>query len=108
MSQLTRIQLRVSYVRLELPDNLQFNGEHRMNAMAVPSLDRTLLLELLSKNGGECSFDEALKAIIQGLRMTESDARDAVWRLLSQGYVEFTPDRRLRLPAQVKLERAAG
>jgi len=69
-----------------------------MNAMpVVPSIDPQPILDLIEQRGGECSFDEALTLLGQrGMR--ESTARDALWRLLSDGIIEFTVDRHLTTP----------
>ena len=70
-----------------------------MNAMPiVPSIDPEPLLNLIRQKGGECSFEEAMKVVEVELGMTESAARDALWRLLSDGTIEFTTDRHLTVP----------
>jgi DNA-binding transcriptional regulator PaaX len=71
------------------------------------SIDPKPLLHLLEEHGGECTFDDGIHVLTrEGL--SENDARDALWRLLSQGIVEFTTDRLLRLPHHSVRERAAG
>jgi len=65
------------------------------------------LFELIERNGGECSFSDGLKALNQ-LGMSESQARDMLWRLLSDGSIEFTVERHLKVPTTSEFERAAG
>jgi hypothetical protein len=69
-----------------------------MNAMpVVPVIDPQPVLTLINEKGGECSFDEAMDALV--LRgMTKEVARDVLWRLLSDGTIEFTTDRNLTVP----------
>ncbi len=79
-----------------------------MTVMASsPAIDPKPLIELLQRQGGECSFDDGVRALEVG-GLSKDDARDVVWRLLSQGVVEFTTDRELRLPQHSVKERAAG
>jgi hypothetical protein len=69
-----------------------------MNAMPVPHLlDPKPVLALIQDKGGECSFDEAMDALVH-LGMTRSAARDGLWQLLSDGEIEFTADRKLTAP----------
>jgi DNA-binding transcriptional regulator PaaX len=69
-----------------------------MNAMpVVPWVDPKPVLELIKEKGGECSFDEAMNALVE-LGMTQAAARDGLWRLLSDGQIEFTTDRHLTIP----------
>lgn len=75
-------------------------------AGAIPVIDPQPILQLINTRGGECSFDEAIE-VLQKQGLNQSDARDGLWRLLSQGIIEFTSDRKLKLPRPV-LERAAG
>jgi hypothetical protein len=63
---------------------------HNINADA--------LLAMMQQKGGECTFDEGLTALVQQ-GMTKSGARDALWQLLSDGTIEFTTDRHLKLPS---------
>lgn len=63
---------------------------------AVPTIDPTPLIRLIEERGGQCSFEDAVE-VFQTRGLTPNDARDAVWRLLSQGVVEFTTDRAVRL-----------
>ncbi len=71
-----------------------------MSPMAVHAIDPKPLLTYMAKNRGECSFDEAME-VLQKHGLSESDARDGIWRLLSNGTICFTDDRRLRLPPAV-------
>jgi hypothetical protein len=69
-----------------------------MNAMpVVPWIDPEPVLKLIKDKGGECSFDEAMNALVK-LGMAQSVARDGLWRLLSDGTIEFTTDRHLTTP----------
>lgn len=78
-----------------------------MSVMAtLKAFDRMPVLDYLAQHGGEASFEELLRTL-ERLGMSESDGRDALWRLLSQGFVEFTAERRVRIPNR-ELERAAG
>lgn len=78
-----------------------------MSSMAaVPVVDPRPVLDLIKKKGGECSFDDGVTSL-EARGLSKSDARDAIWRLLSQGIIEFTTDRHLRLPHPA-LEKAAG
>lgn len=71
-----------------------------MNAMPViPWIDPEPVLNLIKAKGGECSFDEAMNALVE-LGMTEAAARDGLWRLLSDGTIEFTTDRHLTTPKE--------
>lgn len=63
---------------------------------AVPTIDPTPLVQFLEENGGESSFEDAV-GVLQTRGLTPNDARDVVWRLLSQGVIEFTTDRAVRL-----------
>ena len=69
------------------------------------TIDPRPVFALIKRQGGECSFEEATRAFTE-LGMTESDARDALWQLLSDGALEFTAERRLMMPPT--LARAAG
>lgn len=72
--------------------------EHHMNAMpVVPWIDPEPVLKLISEKGGECSFDDAMNALVK-LGMAQSVARDGLWRLLSDGTIAFTTDRHLTTP----------
>ena len=77
-----------------------------MNAMPLPAIDPQPVLNLIQQRGGECSFSEAMDTLIN-LGMTESAARDALWRLLSDGTIEFTTDRNLAVPRS-DMRQAAG
>jgi len=69
-----------------------------MNAMpVVPVVDPRPVLNLIEQRGGESSFEDAMKVLVQ-LGMLPSAARDALWRFLSDGTIEFTTDRHLTLP----------
>ena len=60
-------------------------------------IDDKALFRLLDNRGGECSFEDAVGAFrSQGI--TDDDARDEIWRLLSHGQLVFTPDRHLTKP----------
>jgi hypothetical protein len=77
-----------------------------MNALrAIPSLDAQPVLDLIQRSGGTCSFDEALQALFP-LGFSESHARDALWQFLSDGRVEFTADRKLKVPGSDVPEQA--
>lgn len=77
-----------------------------MSAMAVhAAVDPTPVLEHLRQQQ-ESAFKEVLN-IFTNNGLSEGEARDAVWQLLSRGLIEFTTDRRLRLPAQT-VPAAAG
>lgn len=75
-------------------------------AVVTPVIDPEPVLQLINTHGGECSFDAAIE-VLQKQGLNQSDARDGLWRLLSHGIIEFTSDRKLRLP-HPGLERAAG
>ena len=77
-----------------------------MNAMPLPAIDPQPILNLIQQNGGECTFSEAI-ATFKNLGMSESAATDALWRVLSDGTIEFTTDRNLTVPAP-RLRVAAG
>ena len=80
--------------------------EHRMSVMAArATVDPTPVIRHLREHE-ESAFDDAL-AVLTNTGMTDSEARDAVWQLLSRGLIEFTTDRRLRLPART-VPAAAG
>jgi len=64
---------------------------------AVPLLDPQPILELIQQKGGTCSFDEAVQVLVRA-RFSESAARDALWQFLSDGRLEFTADRQLKVP----------
>ena len=72
---------------------------------SVRTIDPRPIFALIERQGGECSFDEATRAFTE-LGMTESEARDALWQLLSDGALEFTTERRLMMPSTPA--RAAG
>jgi hypothetical protein len=72
--------------------------EHPMSALrAVPVLDLQPVLNLIQERGGVCTFDEALRVLVQR-GFSETSARDALWQFLSDGRLEFTSDRQLRAP----------
>lgn len=75
-----------------------------MSPMTVPAIDPKPLLSYMAKHQGECSFDQAMQ-VLQKQGLSESDARDGIWRLLSDGTIYFTDDRRLLrlLPAVEKI-----
>jgi len=78
-----------------------------MNAMrAVPIVDPQPVLELIQQRG-ECTFDEALDALVRH-GFSQSSARDALWQLLSDGRLEFTAKRNLRAPGPAVSGFAAG
>lgn len=63
--------------------------------------DTRPLLALMQRNDGKCTFADAVQVLIrQGL--SASDARDMIWQLLSDGTVDFTTSRELRLPCTTK------
>lgn len=64
---------------------------------AVPVLDPQPVLDLIQERGGVCTFDEALSLLVQR-GFSEATARDAIWQFLSDGRLEFTPDRKLSVP----------
>jgi hypothetical protein len=64
---------------------------------AIPLLDPQPVLDLIEQKGGACSFDEAVRVLVQR-RFSESAARDALWQFLSDGRIEFTADRQLTVP----------
>jgi hypothetical protein len=69
-----------------------------MNAMPVgPVVDPQPVLNVIKQMGGECSFDDAMAALVQA-GMTLAVARDALWQLLSEGDIAFTADRKLTVP----------
>ncbi len=79
-----------------------------MNAMpVVPVIDPQPILDLIRQKGGECLFNDAVQALVD-LGQSESSARDALWRLLSDGTIEFTVDRHLTVPKPDALDGAAG
>lgn len=63
-------------------------------------VDTKPLLRMMEQKG-KCNFADSLQAFTrQGL--SASEARDTIWRLLSEGLIEFTTDRQLRLPRLMK------
>jgi hypothetical protein len=79
-----------------------------MNAMpVVPIIDPQPVLDLIKRMGGECSFDDAIAVLVQA-GMPISVARDALWQLLSDGYIAFTADRKLTVPKSDGASQAAG
>lgn len=76
-----------------------------MSVMASAAVDPLPVLNLI-RSQGESSFDDALSLLV-GTGLTPTGARDALWRMLSQGLIEFTTDRHLRLPSE-ELDKAAG
>jgi hypothetical protein len=64
---------------------------------STPNIDPEPILRHMAAKGGNCSFEEAMQLYLR-LGMTPTQARDALWRLLSDGAIEFTVDRRLRVP----------
>lgn len=77
-----------------------------MSVMAVRvGVDPAPLTKHLEEHA-ESTFDEALR-IFKNAGLSETQARDEVWQLLSQGVIEFTTDRRLRLPTRI-VPAAAG
>jgi hypothetical protein len=106
---------RVSQERLRFPrvevrpynQNSDYLTEHLMNAMrAIPLIDAQPVLDLI-KQKGECSFDEAVRVLVER-RFSESGARDALWQFLSDGRVQFTPDRKLTVPKPDESNQTAG
>ena len=71
------------------------------------AVDPSPILRLLADRDGECSFEDALGTLKQQ-GLSDNDSRDALWQLLSQGTIEFTSERRLRLPQHSASEKAAG
>jgi hypothetical protein len=69
------------------------------------AIDPRPVFELIERQGGECSFEDAVNAFV-ALGLSESKARDVLWQLLSDGTLEFTTDRHLTMPTT--LARAAG
>jgi len=79
-----------------------------MSVMApVRTLDPQPIVHFMRERGGECSFDEAMQ-FLRERGLNEAEARDGLWGFLSQGVIEFTTDRHLRLPQTPALERVAG
>jgi hypothetical protein len=79
-------------------NNDLLTSEHLMSALrAIPVLDPQPVLNLIKERGGACSFDDAVRALVQR-GFTESAARDALWQFLSDGRIEFTADRQLTVP----------
>lgn len=79
-----------------------------MGSMMTPrTVDPQPLLGFIADKGGESSFDDALQMFVK-IGMTPSQARDTLWRLLSDGTIEFTTDRRLRAPRNRVSNRAVG
>ena len=78
-----------------------------MSVMATAAIDPRPILEFIRRKG-ESSFEDALKLLEQQVGLSPSRARDALWRMLAQGIIEFTTDRHLRLPSAPALDRAAG
>jgi len=79
-----------------------------MSAVAsVRIVDPRPLVGRILAAGGTCSFDDAL-VLLRDDGLTESEARDALWRLLSQGVLEFTPERQITVPKNPALEKVAG
>src|ERR1017187_5717175 len=76
--------------RLTVQSDATFSS-HRsiiMNAMPVPHvIDPKPVLDLIEQKGGECSFDEALDALVH-LGMKRAAARDGLWQLLSDGSLQ--------------------
>jgi hypothetical protein len=69
-----------------------------MNAMPVgPVVDPQPVLSLIRQMGGECSFEDAMAALVHA-GMTQSVARDVLWQFLSDGDLAFTADRKLTVP----------
>jgi hypothetical protein len=64
---------------------------------AIPLVDPQPVLQLIQQNGGTCTFDQAVQMLMRG-GFSESAARDALWQFLSDGRLEFTPDRQLKVP----------
>jgi hypothetical protein len=78
-----------------------------MNALrAIPLIDAQPVLDLIEQKG-ECSFDEAVRALVEH-RFSEAAARDALWRFLSDGRIQFTTDRKLTVPKPDESDQAAG
>ena len=92
---------------IQLTQQLLPEGSIKMNAMrAVPIVDPQPVLELIQQRG-ECTFDEALDALVRH-GFSQSSARDALWQLLSDGRLEFTAKRNLRAPGPAVSGFAAG
>ena len=88
---------RRSSCRINYTNDL-LTTEHPMSALrAVPVLDPQPVLNLIQERGGVCTFDEALRVLVQR-GFSETSARDALWQFLSDGRLEFTSDRQLRAP----------
>jgi hypothetical protein len=78
-----------------------------MNALrAIPLIDPQPVLDLIEQKGGECSFDEAVRALVEH-RFSESGARDALWQFLSDGRIQFTAERNLTVPKADVSDQAA-
>ena len=79
-----------------------------MGVVAARAFDPTLITSLLQKHGGTYPFSDLVDALIRG-GLTEAEARDFVWRLLSEGFVQFTSDRKqIRLLPEEPAEKVAG
>jgi hypothetical protein len=79
-----------------------------MNAMPITHMiDPKPVLDLIEQKGGECSFDEAMDALVR-LGIPKTAARDGLWQLLSDGSIEFTADRKLAVPKSDVPEQVAG
>jgi len=77
-----------------------------MNALrAIPLIDPQPVLDLIQQKG-ECSFDDAVRALVER-RFSESGARDALWQFLSDGRIQFTTDRKLTVPKADVSDQAA-
>jgi hypothetical protein len=77
-----------------------------MNALrAIPLIDPQPVLDLIQQKG-ECSFDDAVRALVER-NFSESGARDALWQFLSDGRIQFTTDRKLTVPKADASDQAA-
>jgi hypothetical protein len=77
-----------------------------MNAMPIPAIDPEPVFALIREKGGESSFTDAIRALMR-VGIAEAAARDALWRLLSDGSIEFTIDRQLTI-ARPRMASRAG
>lgn len=79
-----------------------------MGMAAMRAFDPALIVSVLEEHGGKYPFFK-LTAVLGQLGLSEAEARDFVWRLLSEGVIRFSSDRNdVQLAPEERAEKVAG
>lgn len=80
-----------------------------MGVAPVRALDSSAITCLLQQHGQPYPFFDLVKAISDRFGLSDSEARDLIWRFVAEGLVRFSSDRSsILLPPEEPAQKVAG